>query len=58
MIWFVIGAALGALQLGLPILRKKREVEVPVIFISVGAILGTLVYGTILWLIATKLLGL
>ena len=58
MIWFAIGAVLGALQLGLPILLGKREVQGPVIFVGVGAILGALVYGTILWLIVTQLLGL
>ena len=58
MIWFAMGAVLGAIQLGLPILRKKRQVEGPFVFIGVGAILGALVYGTILWLIGSQLLGL
>ena len=58
MIWFAIGAVLGALQLGLPILLGKRQVQGPVVFVSVGAILGALVYGTILWLIFTRLLGI
>ena len=47
MIWFAIGAILGALQLGLPILLGKRQVQGPVIFVGVGAVLGALVYGTI-----------
>jgi hypothetical protein len=48
-LWYVIGAVLGALQLGLPIAQGKREVQMPVLFVAVGAALGALVYGSLLW---------
>ena len=53
--WYAVGAVLGALQLGLPILRGTREVAMPVLFVAVGAALGALVYGTLLWLITSWL---
>jgi len=58
MIWFVIGAILGAVQLGLPLVRKQRRTEMPLLFVGVGAILGALVYGSIMWAIATYIFGL
>lgn len=54
-VWYAIGAVLGALQLGLPIAQGKREVAMPILFVSVGAGLGALVYGSLLWLLASWL---
>lgn len=54
-IWYAIGAVLGGLQLGLPILQGKREVAMPILFVAVGAALGALVYGSILWLVTSWL---
>jgi hypothetical protein len=57
MIWFLLGAALGAAQLAVPIVRGTRESEMPVLFIAFGAALGAAVYGTILWALATYVFG-
>jgi hypothetical protein len=57
MIWFIIGAILGALQLGIPLMMGKRVVTMPVLYIGVGAALGAGVYGTILWLVTSWVFG-
>lgn len=55
MIWFLIGAALGCLQLGISVSKKAEPLEHPVRGYLISAVFGAAVYGTILWLLASAL---
>lgn len=47
--WFLIGALLGVLQFSWILYRGKREIPGPGQFLLYGAILGSLVYGSLIW---------
>lgn len=51
MVWFAIGAALGALQFAVSLARRPVQGGHPVQAFVLVAILGAAVYGTVLWLI-------
>ena len=58
MLWYALGAALGALQLAVPLASGRRKSEMPFLFVIIGAVLGSAVYGTILWLVFDQWLEL
>tara|TARA_Y100000590_G_scaffold456766_2_gene608011 strand:- start:3101 stop:3286 length:186 start_codon:yes stop_codon:yes gene_type:complete len=47
--WFLMGAVLGLLQFAWILYRGKKEIPGPGQFLLYGAILGSLVYGSIIW---------
>lgn len=49
MAWFIVGGALGALQLGHKFYRKPWDMEHPLQAFGLCAALGAAVYGTGLW---------
>lgn len=51
MVWFAIGAALGAFQFAVSLARRPVQGGHPVQAFVLVAILGAAVYGTVLWLI-------
>lgn len=51
MIWFLVGAGLGCVQMAISLARKPMTVEHPYQGFAVAAALGAAIYGTILWLI-------
>jgi hypothetical protein len=55
MIWFVIGAGLGALHGVVLFLRAPHSANYPIQGFLYATVLGTAVYGSILWLL-TRLL--
>ena len=46
--WFIVGAILGVIQLSITIIRGKRVVNAPVLFLIFGAIIGSIFYGNVL----------
>lgn len=54
--WFLIGAGLGVVQMGVSLVRKPISMGHPIQGFAVAAILGAAIYGTILWLVATFIL--
>ena len=49
--WFLIGAALGMAQLLVQLRNKPIEFGHPAAIFAVSALIGAVIYGTILWLI-------
>lgn len=52
LIWFVSGAGLGVLQMAVSWLRRPTTMEHPFQGFAAAAVLGALIYGTILWMLA------
>ena len=49
--WFLIGAVLGMAQLLLQLRNKPIDFGHPAAIFAVSALIGAVIYGTILWLI-------
>ncbi|MFL1875700.1 hypothetical protein ACIKT0_10955 [Hansschlegelia beijingensis] len=49
---FAIGAGFGFLQAVVGVIRKPLPMNHPVQGLSVAAVVGGLVYGTLIWLVA------
>ncbi|MDX0469933.1 hypothetical protein [Sinorhizobium meliloti] len=57
MIWFVSGAGLGVLQMAVSLIRRPTTLEHPIQGFAATAVLGALIYGTILWMLANLVFG-
>lgn len=53
MIWFLIGAGLGVLQMVISLIRRPVTGGHPIQGLVTAAVLGALVWGTLLWLVST-----
>ncbi|WP_157813645.1 hypothetical protein [Sinorhizobium meliloti] len=51
MIWFVCGAGLGVLQMAASFVRRPFPMNHPIQGFAASALLGALIYGTILWML-------
>lgn len=52
MIWFVSGAGLGVLHMAASFVRRPSTMYHPIQGFATAAILGAVIYGTILWVLA------
>lgn len=52
MTFFIIGATLGCLHLAYSLWRHPTKIHYPVQGLITAAVLGAIIYGTVLWLLA------
>ncbi|MDE3811574.1 hypothetical protein I7I49_14955 [Sinorhizobium meliloti] len=57
MVWYVSGAGLGVLQMAVSLFRRPSTMDYPIQGFAVAALLGALIYGTILWMLANFVFG-
>jgi hypothetical protein len=52
MVWFIVGAAIGCIQVALRFLPRRIYLNHPIQGFLFAAAMGAVVYGTVLWLLA------
>lgn len=52
LVWYLVGAVLGCLQVALWPVRRLERLGRPALTYAAAALLGALIYGNVLWMLA------